>query len=504
MLIYVANAALLFELFRFRAARIADDNIPYFSGSFIALMAVAIVLAAFSIGVVRTGYFQVTLNRVSRRLQFVLVIGVICVGHVLLGAVATALPALKTYLAPFVVWQLLIDLALLSGLVLANRGNEFAAWRTTLRSIGGLNKRVTQAGVLLALSILVPLIILEIGLRIWFTNWGTEEERVSYVYSWDEITRTSWRVRGVPYINYGLSPTFPGHNSLGYRGEEIQIPKPEGVFRIVAVGGSTTYGSLIENDQETYPAQLQSILRETHGYTNVEVVNAGVPSYTTWEILVNFEFRVLDLEPDIVIFYEAVNDLGPRAVPPEYYAGLRPTAGIWTDADPGLSPSVLQRYLAINLHLIRDPRDLEARTVPQYPELKCCENVPHEELARRIQANRPIYFERNLQSLIAIAKANEVRVMLSTWAYFPDPVNDTGLNLMTLDYRQEAIAEHNAITTGLAAEMSTGFYDLAANFPYDADLWYWDGVHMTPMGTHEQASQYAAFLVENGLIADPI
>jgi hypothetical protein len=44
-------------------------------------------------------------------------------------------------------------------------------------------------------------------------------------------------------------------NSFGFRSPEIEVPKPEGKFRIVCVGGSTTNAG--RTNDTTYPALLE-------------------------------------------------------------------------------------------------------------------------------------------------------------------------------------------------------------------------------------------------------
>ncbi len=67
------------------------------------------------------------------------------------------------------------------------------------------------------------------------------------------------------------------NNALGFRGPEISQPKPPGVYRVAIVGASTVYGSL-NDDPDTISLQLEAMLREQLG-PNIQVVNAGVPSY---------------------------------------------------------------------------------------------------------------------------------------------------------------------------------------------------------------------------------
>ena len=115
----------------------------------------------------------------------------------------------------------------------------------------------------------------------------------------------------MPYVHFVPNPNFEDHNSLGYRGDEFTIEKPENIFRIVAIGESTTYGFGV-NYSLAYPARLQEILHTDYGYNNVEVINGGVIGYTSYEVLTNFQFRILELDPDLIIYYGALNDADTR------------------------------------------------------------------------------------------------------------------------------------------------------------------------------------------------
>ena len=103
--------------------------------------------------------------------------------------------------------------------------------------------------------------ILEVGLRFYFSNYGTETDRVHYVYSGDEIQKQTARLTGVPYVLYVNNPNYQGHNQLGYRGAEVTLEKPADTFRIVTIGESTTYGFGV-NSNQAYPDVLQDILRD--------------------------------------------------------------------------------------------------------------------------------------------------------------------------------------------------------------------------------------------------
>ena len=122
----------------------------------------------------------------------------------------------------------------------------------------------------------------------------------------------------IPRANYQSAKNR--HNSLGYRGAEFVMPKPPDEFRIVCIGGSTTYTASVADYRLSYPALLESGLRDQR--YNVRVVNAGGEGWTSHASLANLQFRVLDLEPDMVIIDHAINDLIARLVwPPEAYRG---------------------------------------------------------------------------------------------------------------------------------------------------------------------------------------
>lgn len=97
-------------------------------------------------------------------------------------------------------------------------------------------------------------------------------------------------------------------NSRGFRGREFAETKTPGVMRIITLGSSSTFG-YYDRDHETYPHYLEQRLNETLGpQGKVEVLNLGIPHLRSEEILALFYAEVLSLHPDVVTFYEGVND----------------------------------------------------------------------------------------------------------------------------------------------------------------------------------------------------
>lgn len=101
------------------------------------------------------------------------------------------------------------------------------------------------------------------------------------------------------YYKYNpRSPNVKEHiNSKGFRGNEIKLKSK---FRIVALGDSTTFGSLV-NDGLTYPEYLSK-------KTGYEVINAGIEGFTTDNVLNLFKKEIVSLSPDMIIVNCMVNN----------------------------------------------------------------------------------------------------------------------------------------------------------------------------------------------------
>lgn len=83
--------------------------------------------------------------------------------------------------------------------------------------------------------------------------------------------------------------------------------KEEGVFRLVCIGDSNTFGWGV-NPDESYPRVLAGLLKEKLPDRKVEVINMGVPGYTSLQGRVLTEEQVEELEADLVIVAYGFND----------------------------------------------------------------------------------------------------------------------------------------------------------------------------------------------------
>jgi lysophospholipase L1-like esterase len=98
-------------------------------------------------------------------------------------------------------------------------------------------------------------------------------------------------------------------NSDGFRGPEIQTPKPAGMLRLAFVGASTTFCAEVGSDAKTWPDLVARDLQRRHPQWQVDYVNAAVPGYGIDAMHKSFVSRVARFHPDVAIVYEATNNI---------------------------------------------------------------------------------------------------------------------------------------------------------------------------------------------------
>jgi lysophospholipase L1-like esterase len=363
-------------------------------------------------------------------------------------------------------------------------------------------------------------IILEVCARIYVVNFAGEQGFKKYASLKQILSKDSnIKFSPHPYLRYIPTPNYMKgknkHNSLGYRGDEIQMPKPAGQFRIVCIGASTTYDTDIDDYRMSYPFLLEKKLKEK-GYKNVNVINAGAGGWTSWESLIDVELRVLDLEPDMLIIYDAINDIHARLVwPPEAYKG--DNTGELSTTSYFMMPSIFEystlfRIIMINFG-ITDSQGSVARFGKNIDESKNTyhfvsflnqkkSNTYPQGIFKEVSAmqmlkiNKPIYFMRNIGNIITIAKENHIKTVIASFAYSPLFKDNPQASSEEYIY---AFDEMNRVLRNVADERGVNFFDFAKVFPNDK-RYYFDGIHNTAEGVQLKVELFASYLIENNLI----
>jgi len=98
-------------------------------------------------------------------------------------------------------------------------------------------------------------------------------------------------------------------NSYGFRGPEITMEKPDDIYRIFVVGGSTTFNVRAPSDEHTIPGYLDYELNNLQTQKIIQVINAGMPGMTSSGELLLIKNKIVNFEPDLIIIYDGFNDL---------------------------------------------------------------------------------------------------------------------------------------------------------------------------------------------------
>lgn len=337
----------------------------------------------------------------------------------------------------------------------------------------------------LFLGLVALCVFLEVGGRIYLENFASLARFTKYAPpSWVPI---EWRIyRPHPYTSYSLNELYRSrdglnrHNAYGYRGDELTLAKPDGAYRILVLGGSTTYETGVGDYTKSFTVQLQKVLRERTGRADIEVVNAGCGGWSSWESLIDLELRGLELAPDLVVIYCGTNDVHTRLVPPEAYR--RDNTGFrtpWNDDEAWWEHSVVLRRLGILLHAARR-NDVSARTEIGYDDL---------DFMACLDANSTAYYEDNVAQMVAVSRLHGADVMIANWAWCPDFEDDYA----SRPHYQRGFAEINQASARVAAGAQVPFYDHVAQMPTERKFWT-DGRHVNAEGALVKARLFADFI----------
>ena len=144
--------------------------------------------------------------------------------------------------------------------------------------------------------------LLEVGVRI--RRDGLEETWSRLAHGepvpYSNIGTGKWVIND-PELGYRLNPEHDGINALSIRHGEVTIPKPPGLFRLVVLGDSIPWGKGVFGFVEDIAKRIES-------RGPIEVINAAVPGYTSFQELAFFERYVLQVDPDVVVWTYCLND----------------------------------------------------------------------------------------------------------------------------------------------------------------------------------------------------
>lgn len=239
-----------------------------------------------------------------------------------------------------------------------------------------------------ALSLL-PLVLLEIGLRVFGFGYDT---RLVVRVAGDAAP-------GTYRLNPSVDRAYFGYVDVqGPEPRPFALPKPKGLVRILVVGGSTVAGFPYPFEL-AMPRQLEIVLQQQSPHRQIEVLNAGITAINSHSE-VDIVRQGTACEPDLIVVHSGHNEFyGP--------GGEASTAS-------GFAPSLYPL-----LQILRRQRlfQLGLSLVHRAPKAHLLETLPAD---IAIPLDGPVFartrgsFEAHLREMVATAARARIPILLTT------------------------------------------------------------------------------------------
>jgi lysophospholipase L1-like esterase len=307
------------------------------------------------------------------------------------------------------------------------------------------------------------------------------------------------------YVDYGGTTHVVHHstNKWGFRGGPVPNDWEQRPT-ILTVGGSTTQCVEV-NDDETWPAQLQVLLRGTD--SRIMVQNAGIAGHTSRGHVLMMERVVQVVKPDLVIVLLGINDL-TLSLREDYvtkelvdrtsrkytlfaHSRVAQMAYLWKQILVNKTPRVFRRNLEYSPTPLTDPTPLPNNLDDLLPSL-------------------PI-FRQNVTRIIQLAKEQHVQLLFLTQPTVHEntPANEqisgggwwigeTRFKISAATWRR-MLDRFNSTLMEVCRAQDAPCFDLASAIPSRPE-YIFDLVHFTPEGDRLVAQKVCQFMQHSDIL----
>ena len=300
-------------------------------------------------------------------------------------------------------------------------------------------------------------------------------------------------------------------NNMGFRGDNLAVPKPFNEFRIFIIGGSSAECLYID-DSQSIDATLQDYLQEhVSPDISIKVYNAGKSGDASDDHISMLAHRVVHLEPDMIIVFSGINDLTRSIYGYDYLHYIKTSKG----------RVPIFRLLATEFQIPRRLYYLIKRISPttqdvleqitkksNYKEkIELRKSVPVTNETPRV--DRKAYIN-NLKSIIGLAKGHGIQLVFvtqqTTWNSPVDPrvsnwhwmLHCNGKTYRE-DFMDEALEALNEVMRQVSIEQAIPIYDLAKLLPKSLEFFY-DDVHFNVRGASIVGEDLGKYILQSKLI----
>jgi len=311
--------------------------------------------------------------------------------------------------------------------------------------------------------------------------WGTDQTYVTDPESGLRIL--------IPNGHFG-----PVHiNSFGFRSPDIPVEKPAGRLRIAFLGGSTTYCAEVSSDQMTWPYLVVAAIRQRFPDLDIDFINGGVPGYVTATLKPYLERRIARFRPDVIVIYEATNDLSANSFVLAQEQGLK-THTIEESMGWLARHSLLVYLVEKNLSILEQQhrfggKEAQPKVAIDQSRLDA---MYHADLTALVDASKKI-----AGLVVTVTFAPRLRANQS-----PEDLQAAAITslyympYMTAEAILEGFQHYNDVMRSVAAEQDTLLVGDEDSIPADAKH-YNDSVHFTDAGSILMAKRVAVSLLSS-------
>ena len=281
---------------------------------------------------------------------------------------------------------------------------------------------------LIVVFALLPIIVLDIVIGVFSDNLMPEygSKNLELALRQAEGYRDTLNVTAHPYLTYENTKNYTKngtkqHNNWGFRDTaDVKEKKTNGVYRILTLGGSTTYGQGVSHPYEAWPKLLEEKLNNSK-FTKYQVLNGGLPYGTSAELLSHYLYRYRRFSPDLVIIHLGGNDSGPLKFP-NYNDEYTHWRSLKASGSNGLRPG--EKFLIKNSNIMRliysvwyDKMNYSKEGVFSHTKGIAREKI--EDVQKNVELNQPRGYEAYLSLLIRNVKNDSSDVLFFNF-YGPD------------------------------------------------------------------------------------
>ena len=343
------------------------------------------------------------------------------------------------------------------------------------------SKRIAGYNLIMMFVALLFFISIEAAMRI--SPYAARFHAMNIGNSFEEDDLLFWAPKG--FFPHGADFSYRDDmtvRTINFRSGAVPKSKPKNVYRIMVLGGSNVYGDGIDNPRETFSQVLEKMANANLEKTRIEVINAGVPGYNSFQIKIFFKYFASKYNPDLVICYLGRNDVTSGV-------GIYSLKEIWDMAHSSKGKTVkkLQKILsksALYNGLTQSIVSLRNKSIPK--------RFTKDLLKPVIPLGD---FEANLTEIVEVAQGEGAKVIFAS-EYWGEPI-----------LKQAEFHVVDDLFTGMsqaAKRNNVPYVDIykimAEQFELFDIVFGHDVVHLNHNGHKELAKIFYEILVRQGLL----